>query len=1276
MNTIVSSVNKQVLKKSLFLIICIVLGIDVFPQNFTDNLSHYIENPEVFEEGQEENHCFFIPKANLSLNGEWKFFYSETPWGIPEAFYQVSFNDTQWDNIEVPSNWEMKGFGDEFFRNVGTGYPLSRGGRGTPVNNNKTTKLTDTYLPVKPGEVPYEWNPTGAYRTSFELPSDWSDKEIFLRFEKIASASFVWINGKQVGFNEGSHEPSEYNITPLLQKGTNTIAVLVTKFSDGYYLEGVDTWRLAGIFDDVTVFATPKQRIFDWHVITDLDDSFTNADLLLKIDIKSYQKTKENYRIKTTLKKNNEDIVTSISKQFSFQENNIQITSIKELIVNPDKWTSETPNLYNLIIELFDQRGTPVDVVNAKIGFKETQIINGTFLLNGVPLKVNAINSHMQHPEMGHAMDKETIKKDFEILKQFNFNAVRTSHYPPINKYLELADEYGLYIIDEVNDEAHQSIYLSDREEFSEMYKDRARRLVFRDRNHPSVLFWSAGNESGNGENISKIIDLGKQLDPTRYWMYGGNAPVHPAEDIIGPRYPTPIELEMHIGLNTEDKRPSFMDEYLAVTGNGGGGLDEYWRVIYSHPKLMGGAIWDFVSPGLIEPVRRLYDLSKYNTPVHIMGNAKLVDGPKNKAIDLNGHDQWVEVYQSENIEISGNKLSITIDIFPRNLSRLGGYYITKGNNQFGINQKGENELEFYLFNGKRQVITALLPGDWEYKWHNILGMYDGNQMKLYIDGEEKALKAVTGDIVNLPNQLNIGRNAEKHGDETDEYICDALIDNVGIFTREVKPASTIDPSDAVLWLDFETESKEGEFFSCGMGGRTYGAMWPDRKPEPEMWQMKKTCQPVEFSLINKDKGVVEVWNHSHSLNASHWETIWTLTEDEKILQSGKLDLDVKALERKNIIIPYSKPNIKEGKEYRLNISSCLRKKELWADKGFEVSWEQFEFKEWFRNNGDISKSKDKVSLSTDTDTFIVLGKDFTYKFNGKSGELISMNFNGKEILDSPLKLNVWRAPIANELDSWNSFTYKNTNWKGEYGNKITTEYYSNGIHNLKQFPLEVRADEAGGDVYIYVREIVLLNGGTMEFAQLDKYIGGTKYNGFENIYEYKINGDGIINIHHTFLPQGAMPQFLPRVGLTMKLKGTLNHVEWYGRGSQENYPDRKSGYKIGVYKSTVKDMYEPYLQPQDHGLRTDNRWIKILDDNQKGLMISMDKYFNFSTSNYSSENLTKAAYTYQLKEENAVTVNLDYSTTGLGCTARGILNAYRTYLNRYERTIIINPEY
>jgi beta-galactosidase len=475
------------------------------------------------------------------------------------------------------------------------------------------------------------------------------------------------------------------------------VAVLVTKYSDGYYLEGQDYWRLAGIFDDVWLYAAPAVRLFDWQVITDLDDTYTDARLQVKADVKRYAPTPTSaYQVKAQLLDSRNQIVAELeSSSLSLGASDKNQAILEKTIPHPDKWTAETPSLYTLKMQLYTADGALVDKAQTRIGFKETEIRGSVFYLNGVPIKVNAQNSHMQHPEQGHTMDEATIRKDFAILKQFNFNAVRTSHYPPVNKYLELADEYGLYVIDEAGVEAHASEYVSADTAFTAMYQERVRRMVLRDRNHPSILFWSAGNESGEGFNIREVVKEGRIYDPTRYWMYGGNAFAHPAEDIIGPRYPTPLELEVQVGLSPDpsDLRPSFMDEYLSVAGNGGGAMDDYWRVIYSHPRLMGGAIWDFVSTGITERIRLLTDSSPFHTPAHLMGNASLVKKGNGKALDLNGHDQWVEVYRSENIEISGNQLTLACEVYPRKLISSCGSLITKGNYQFGLQQKGKDSL-------------------------------------------------------------------------------------------------------------------------------------------------------------------------------------------------------------------------------------------------------------------------------------------------------------------------------------------------------------------------------------------------------------------------------------------------------------------------------------------------------------------------------------------------------------------------------------------------------
>lgn len=1218
---------------------CLLVAVGIVQaqeKNYLEHLSDFIENTAVFEWNQEEGRSYFIPQKHLSLSGTWKFFYSETPDGIPAEFYKSDFNDKSWKSISVPSNWEMQGWGDKQFRNM---------------------------LPpfeVNPPHVPKDYNPTGAYRKTFTLPSSWKGDQVFLRMEKVASASFVWVNGQEVGYNEGAQEPAEYNITKFLKPGKNTIAVHVLKFSDGYYLESQDYWRLAGIFDDVWVYAAPSVRLFDWYVVTDLDDTYTDADLKLQVDIKKYTEAKPSgdYRVKARLFDEDGGLVTEMeSPAVRVDKVGKKTVKFSKKVKSPAKWTSETPYLYTLKMALESSDGLIQDSTMTRIGFKETLIKGETFYLNGVPLKVNAINSHMQDPEKGHVKTEEAIRKDFEVLKKFNFNAVRTAHYPPVNKYLDLADKYGIFIIDEAGDEAHATEYLSDDPQYTDMYRERVRQMVLRDRNHPSILFWSAGNESGEGSNISEVVKEGRKYDYTRYWMYGGNAFSHPAEDIIGPRYPTPFELEMEVGLcpDSTDVRPSFMDEYMCAVGNGGGGLEDYWRVVYSHPRTMGGAMWDVGTVGLKERVRALKDSSPYDTPVHIMGSASLVKGLSSKALDLDGHDQWLEVYRQSNVEITGEKLTLALDVYPRNMF---GSYITKGDNQFGVEPNGNDKLAFYIYTDRKNTLTVALPENWMNHWHKLICVYDGRTMAVYIDGEKAGEQETTGSIKNLPFPINVGRNAQVYV-ESDPYICDAMIDNVGIFKEALTPNTNISPEKAALWLDFESETDEVYFYSRGINGLTYGCNWPDHSPQPEMWQMKKTLQPISISWLDVSSGWVELWNRNHFLSSSYCDIRWYLEADGTVIQNGTLDTDVAPLSKATVRIPFKKPQIEDGVEYRLTVSSTLRKDECWAKAGYEVAWDQLELP-WHKSTEPVAAPLPSVVMDATLGRYVITGPAFKYAFDAKSGELVSMQYKDSELLKSPLSLNVWRAPLANEQNGWTAATARSLNTKEGFGGQIAMEYYSTGLDSLSHYPISVDAKVISGKALIRVRELCLTS--------------NEGCNGFENIYTYTITGDGQIEINHRLLPQGTMPLWLPRIGLTLTLTKDLANVKWYGRGPQENYPDRKTGYKIGVYSTTVDQMYEPYLIPQDYGLRTDTRYLKMTDSNGAGLMFSMNELFNFNAYPYSTENLTKAIYTYQLRRQDGITLNLDYATSGVGDVAIGILNSYRAYPQAYERVIKIMP--
>ena len=444
------------------------------------------------------------------------------------------------------------------------------------------------------------------------------------------------------------------------------------------------------------------------------------------------------------------------------------------------------------------------------------------------------------------------------------------------------------------------------------------------------------------------------------------------------------------------------------------------------------------------------------------------------------------------------------------------------------------------------------------------------------------------------------------------------------------------------------------------------------------MWQLKKSTQPLSFKLLSPEQGTVEVWNRNHFLNASYYKTTWTLTADNDVVASGVMDLDVAPLSRKVVKIPLVRPQSVPGKEYRLNFSSVLAKDEKWAHAGHEVSWDQFELSSWNVPAAPKPASGKKVRMSNANGRITAAGDGFEYGFDSRSGALVSIKVGGKEMMTEPLHLNLWRAPVANEIDGWNGRNAGNARVSG-YGSighaqVLASHYYSAGLDRMAYMPVSVQAREAGDDVVVDVRDLALFGAGTGRMMQLDAYISGRSYDGFDETYSWRVSGDGTLTLLHKANPQGQMPQWLPRMGLTLSLDKSLREVEWYGRGPQASYPDRKTGYRIGIWKSDMDEMYEPYLIPQDYGLRTDNRWVRLTDGSGAGLEFSMDAPFSFNAYDCTTDNLTKAVYQYQLVRGGDITLNLDYVTSGVGCTARGIFDAYRAYPAGYTRTVTIRP--
>ncbi len=1223
------------------------------------------ENPAIFEKGQNLPHAFHMPFEtkeaaiqNLPkkcpnfqlLNGLWKFKWVETPEQVPEDFWKPKFDVEEWDEIKVPSNWQMEGFGHPKFRNVALSFESD------------------------PPNIPDYYNPVGCYKRKFTIPKTWKDKEVMLRFKGVKSASYVWVNGEKVGYNQGGFEPAEYNITPFLKNGENDLAVEVIRFSDGSYLENQDMWRLSGIFRDVELYAQPKTFIHDYYVVTDLDADYKDAVLKVSVDVQSMLKDSVFGSLEMDVF--NEEGVSILKDgvqkaRFGLDIQSVETVTLSTEVIDPPKWSAEFPNLFILLIQLKNEEGEITEAFSKKIGFREVEYRNKILTVNGVPVKLNGVNSHMHHPEFGQAVPIETLKRDLLLMKQHNINCVRTCHYPPSPEYLDLADELGIYIFDETGDEAHQNTWLSERKEWTEMYRDRSRKLVYRDRNHPSVIVWSAGNESGSGFNINEVIKTGKAIDPSRpAWMYGGNTFYIPFEDLVGPRYWLPINYKnLAEGkiLPPNDLRSSFMDEYLAATGNGLGGMDEYWEYIWKHPRLTGGAIWDWMSPGIKTPRWILPDSSEYKNDGQIMGRPVFVEGEHGRALEFSGHDDWVEFYRDPSLDIHDNQLALGFWVKPFKIPQ-SNTFITKGKYGYGIQMADENTLEFYVFSDKRISAKARVGADFYDNWHHIAGIYDGRSLQLFIDKKRVAGTPFSGNVSSTPFPLCIGREADTQ--DQGEYsgrLSKMVIDEVKLFNKTV-PLSEFDNPDAngaVLHLDFENDTKGGEFYAVGLGGRTYGIVWPDRTPQPEIMQIKKSGQPVKIEAIDIKKGLFKITNRHHFKNLKELGGVWQIFIDGEPSQRGFFECDIPAGESGEVEIDYRRERINSESECLMEVSFVLREDLNWAEKAHEVAWEQFKvpsdlfFVQEQDNNHPVTATETEAQLT-------VSGDEFSYVLDKRTGEFISLKFKGTEYLENGPAFNVWRAPIANDIDPWGSYMFGKENFKEGNGRSMDNQLRTLGMRDLTSEVEEL--------------EVVQLNEDQLRIkCKAFSYSSNPlpeKTNGnisaFERNEIWTIHANGTIDLEQEIIPHGRMPEMLQKLGLQFQLPKSFHIVEWYGRGPFENYPDRKTGAKVGQYRSTADSMYVPYIMPQDYGNRCDVRWLKVQNDEGKVLMIKGDELLNFSLHKYTTDNLSRAMYTYQLEDAPNTILNVDYEVSGVGGTAIRQLQKYRVRpeVKNYRLTI------
>lgn len=565
------------------------------------NTSCRYMNPAVTGVGREAPRATLFPYHSLEsactgargsseyyhqLNGWWRFHYAANPSLVPEGFESPDFLAAEWDMIPVPCNWQMLGYDKPHYTNIR--YPI----------------------PYDPPYVPDD-NPVGCYRKEFVLPEAWSGRRVLLTFEGVNSCFDLWVNGEEVGFSKVPHMPAEFDITDLVEPGANLIAVCVYKWSDGTYLEDQDMWRLSGIFRDVYLTSEEPDRLRDVFVRTDLDAEYRDATLRVQGSIRSHGDGRA-AGVRLELFDSAWNPVCEDTLRMDLPDDGETMFEHSFAVKSPKKWTAETPALYPLIITLVDRRNRPITFYRVDVGFRVVEIRGAELLVNGVPVKLMGANHHDTHYKLGHSVPLEVLEKDVAMMKRCNFNCVRTSHYPPDPRFLDLCDRYGLYVVDEADLESHgdsiSSFALSSDPAWEKAFVDRAERMVYRDRNHPSILFWSMGNESGYGSNHKAMIRAVRALDDTRFIHYEG-AYDAPEVDVVSVMYPTlnreergeqkRLSLEEE-GQNTADGRPFFMCEYIHAMGNSPGNIREYWDMIWRYPRLIGGCAWEWVDHGIL----------------------------------------------------------------------------------------------------------------------------------------------------------------------------------------------------------------------------------------------------------------------------------------------------------------------------------------------------------------------------------------------------------------------------------------------------------------------------------------------------------------------------------------------------------------------------------------------------------------------------------------------------------------------------------------------------
>ncbi|MBB4688230.1 glycoside hydrolase family 2 TIM barrel-domain containing protein [Amycolatopsis jiangsuensis] len=1188
-------------------------------------------NIGTFDVGSEPPHATLLPYGDLgqalagdrtrspyrqSLDGDWKFQYADRPDARDPDFHREDVDDSSWGSIPVPADWQLHGHDFPIYVNIT--YPWWGA-------NGKNENAQPPYAPTK-------YNPVGQYRRTFTVPAGWSGRRTFLHFEGVKAACYVWVNGILLGYREDSRTPTEFDVTDHLRPGTNQLAVEVYRFPDGDWLEDQDMIRLSGIYRSVYLYSTPVVHLRDFRLDPQLRDGYANAGLAVTANVRNYGGPDNGtYTVETQLYDGNRRPVwpqplrqrAELSSVPAGQDVPVQATKD---VRSPKLWSAEQPNLYTAVLVLRDPSGKTVETLSARVGFREFALKDGLMRINGQPVSLRGTNRHEAHPVRGGALTRADLVEDIRLIKQLNINAVRTSHYPNDPIWYELADEYGLYLVDEANLETHgvRDQYPASDPSWTPAVLARAKAMVHRDKNHPSVVIWSLGNEAGAGSNFAAMYDWIHGYDTTRVIQYEGDD--RPGvSDVRSQMYPTPEAIKER-ALDQSDTRPYIMIEYAHSMGNSTGNFKEFWDVIRAHPVLQGGFIWDFVDQGLYWPTpeRKLLTEAGPETLTAELAPASTFDRE-------HGLAGAAVVPPARSLDLTGS-LTLEAWVTP---AAIGGHQpiVAKGDHQYSLKQT-EDTLEFFVYAGDWIAVSAPLPANWVGAEHHVAGVLDhgAKRLTLYADGKALAHK----DTDQVPDsgtvQFALGTDFENSERVFSGHIRIARVYARALSAAELETGNRAADDPAVrFWFDAATakytEKQPAERTYLSYGGDwgdnpndgnfcANGVITADRRISGKAVEVKQVYQAINVSAGDHlPAGQVRIENENLFTNVSSYDCSWELTNDGAVVQRGRLaQLDVPPQSSRVITVPLRRPAKPSG-EYFLRLSFTLKTSTAWAERGFEVAKQQLPVD--FGSSAVPVTPLDQVPAVTAIESekdIQLTGDDFTVTIAKDTGLITAYVAHGVELVKSGPVPNFWRAPTDNDIG--NGQPSRNATWRyAGADRKVTDVSVTRG------------------------RAVVVSVKGTLPTTVPSAYTT-----------TYTVFGNAEIKVDHTVHPGSPDLPYLPEIGTILFVPAELSTVDYYGRGPEENHWDRNTGSDVGRYSSTVAEQWTGYIRPQENGNRTDVRWVSLTNRRGIGLLATGEPLLEFTAAHFTPEDLSIGAlHDYQLTPREDVVLRLNHRQMGVG---------------------------